>query len=865
MFKVRNVSRNLALVSLLLQSFAVNAQSTAVQVTPGDASQSSNKATISDEKTPVVTGEVERVEVTGSHIKRIEKETISPVQVINRKSLEKSGYNSVSDVLRDTTANSFGSVREDSGSNAAGVAHVNLRGLGSSNTLVLLNGQRLPTDAVTGAVDLNLIPMAAVERIEVLKDGASATYGSDALGGVVNVITRKNFSGTEVGYKQTTPSLTGGKREEVSLVNGVNRGKLNMINVVNYRKNEVVQSKDRDWSNNGYSMIGSPGSYRNASGTWIADSNCPAGDVVSSPSGNVCRFKHTDYSTELPDLEQVSMMTEANYKLSAKTKMKARMGGTQKNIKWSYAPAPGTFTIKGNVADTLGPGGTPLPGVTPGEDLQVRYRLKSLGTRDTEVKTNAFNVMLGSTTMIGSAWSLDTTVAHNRVNNEDKGVNGYALTSKLTQAIENGVFNPFDPNSDTSALNAARYEPLEKTMSELSSFEVKATGEIAEMEAGAVGMAIGATAFAQEYRDEFDERSVKGEVFGNAGSSGGGKRNVEAVFTEVSVPLTKKLEAQLAARYDNYSDFGDTVNPKVGFLYRATPKLLWRGSAGTGFKAPLMQDLYAATSNGFPTAIDAVACNKEKQLGGATPSCTPQQYQVTSSGNTGLKEEKSLSYNTGIVFEPNPDFNIGADLFLTKLDNVVGISYSDALLAESKGIDLKKYGVIVTRDANGYIDNIVAPMQNLSAQEISGLDLSTAVQVSKVRLSVEHSRLFYFKEEGFPGSGFKDKLGENGLPVWRTVSEISYAPGLRHDISVAAITIGGHEKAVKEEGDLPSYTSVDLMYTYSNKKLGVLTAGVKNLLGTTPPLDDSNPTQQLNVSLYDQIGKQFVTSYKASF
>ena len=156
-----------------------------------------SRASLKDQKAPPSEESVERIQVTGSHIKRIDIEGPSPVQILDRSDLDRSGYNSVADVLRDTTANSFGSLREASGSNASNVAHVNLRGLGSSSTLVLLNGQRLPSNAVTGSVDLNLIPMAAVERIEVLKDGASALYGSDALGGVVNIITRKDFSGTE--------------------------------------------------------------------------------------------------------------------------------------------------------------------------------------------------------------------------------------------------------------------------------------------------------------------------------------------------------------------------------------------------------------------------------------------------------------------------------------------------------------------------------------------------------------------------------------------------------------------------------------------------------------------------------------------
>lgn len=809
--------------------------------------------------------DVEKVEVTGSHIKRIEVEGASPVQVIDRKALEKSGYNSVSDVLRDTNANSFGSTKEQSGSNAAGVAHVDLRGLGSSSTLVLLNGQRLPSDAVTGAVDLNLIPMAAVERVEVLKDGASAIYGSDALGGVVNIITRQNFSGSEVSLAQTQPQLKGGSKKEISLVSGINRKKVSMVNVVHYRDNDTIYSRDRDWTNDGVSTTGSPGSYRNAGGSWNADSSCPPGQVATTPGGNFCTFKYSDFSTELPELEQFSLLSETNYELNQKVKIKARIGGTQKKANWSFAPAPGTFKIPGAVADTLGPGGTPLPGVTPGQDLQVRYRLADLGTRDTEVVSDSYNLLLGTTVQTSDTWEVSVTSTHSRVDTSDRGVNGYALTKSLTDAIESGQFNPFAPDGQKGSIEGTRYEPLEKTMSQLTSVELKAAGEIGELPAGAISLAVGTTITNQKYEDNFDAKSVAGEVFGNAGSSGGGQRDTQAVFSEVSFPVTSKLELQIAGRYDKYSDFGETANPKASLLYKPTKSLLLRASAGTGFKAPLMQDLYAATSEGFPTFIDDVSCKREQALGGATPACKPQQYLVTSSGNKGLMEEKSTSYNVGGIYEPNKSFSVGLDTFLTKLKNKVGIDYDDAMTAEANGVDLAKFGVVVTRDANGYIDNIVAPLQNLSAQEVSGVDLSSALRFGKMQLAVEHSRLFYFKEEGFPGTGLVDKLGKNGQPPWRNTVALNYNPAERHDISVSAMTIAGHEKSVASEGDLAEFTSVDMQYSFKTKSLGTFTAGVKNILGSTPPLDDSNPAKPLDETIYDQIGRQYFTSYKASF
>lgn len=811
------------------------------------------------------TKSVEKIQVTGSHIKRIDVEGPSPVQVIDQTQLEESGYNSVSDVLRDTSANSFGSMREHSGSNAAGVAHVNLRGLGSSSTLVLLNGKRLPRDGVTGAVDLNLIPMAAVERIEILKDGASALYGSDAIGGVVNIITKKDFSGNEVQLQQSVGEQEGGNKREISLVNGISRGKLNMTNVVHYRKNETVYSRDRTWSNVGVSPSGSPGSYRqvngdNTTGQWQVDPNCPDDRKIPFGGGERCSYNYAQHSTELPELEQASLMSETKYSVNALTDVHIRVGGTRKEAQWAFAPAPGTFRIPASVADGMG-----LPGVTPGSAVDYNYRLLELGNRVSKITEDAYDVLAGVKTGVGESWEVELSGGHNRIHRVDRGVSGYALTQKLIDKIASGGFDPSGTPGSRGNILDTGYEPVEIVTSEVAQVELKASGELAEMPAGPLGLAVGMQYTQQSYSDVFDLASVNNEVYGNAGSSGGGSRQTYSTFAEIGVPVTQKLELQVAGRYDNYSDFGDTVNPKVGMRYQATKSLMFRASAGTGFKAPLMTDLYASDSLGYPTFIDQVACNAERNAGGATPSCDPAQYEVTSSGNKGLKEEKSRSFNVGAIFQPNRKFNIGTDIWLTQLNNVVGIDYDSLTEAEAAGVDVSQYGVIVNRDSDGYIESIEAPLQNLSAQEVSGIDVTAGLNLGKVDLSMEHSHMFYFKEEGFPGTGQKDVLGENGRPAWRNTVTLGVLPVDRHKAFVSARTIAGHEKAVKEKGSLNPYTVVDLQYTWAPQNLGEFKFGVKNVAGTTPPLDDSDINNQLDDELYDQIGRQYYVGYTKGF
>jgi len=816
-------------------------------------------------KTPPPPAEpkAERMEITGSHIKRIDTEGASPVQTITRKQLDDAAVNSVGDVLRGVSANTFGSLRETNNSNAAGNAEVDLRGLGSSNSLVLLNGQRLPTDAITGAVDLNLIPEAAVERIEILKDGASAIYGSDALGGVVNIITRKDFNGSQVTTSQSTPEQRGGRRNDVSLVNGFNEGRLNMINIIQYRDNQPVYSRDRSWSNNGISNIGAAPAYRSGDGPSHVLS-CPPDQIKHTADGDVCSFKYSDYSAELPELKQFSMMSESNVEVNSKVKMTARIMGGQREVTTQLAPAPGNFTLKGgSLVDQLGPGGTQLPGTTSGQDLTISLRNMSGGNRENHITSYNVNALVGATIETGKNWNVEITASQNDVQTNNLGVNGYALTSAMQGQIQAGC-SPFDPARPCNFQNV-QYTPQESTRSQLSSLDAKTSGELAKFNDSSMGLALGASTTYAKYIDSFDDQSVNGGVFGNAGSSGRGDRSTRSAYSELSIPIFPKVELQLAERFDHYSDFGDTANPKAGLSYKLSKTVLLRGSAGTGFKAPLMQDLYAAKSIGYPSFIDHVACDAERKAGGDTSACAPQQYQVTSAGNKDLHQETSQAYSLGTVFEPTKEFNISSDFFWLRNHNVVGIDYEDLTLAQAQGIDPRQYGVTVTRDAQGNILNIDAPLQNLSEQQVAGFDISTGYVFKRVRVGVEHAQMFYFKEQGFPGLPFRNKLGEHGRPPWRNTVAVAYRPADRHDVTLAAQTTASQEKTIPEMGRMGIYTQYDVLYSYKSKSLGTFIAGVKNVFGTTPPLDDSDPTGQLNTTIYDQIGRQYYTGYKATF
>jgi iron complex outermembrane receptor protein len=378
---------------------------------------------------------VERLEVTGSHIKRIDVEGPSPIQMLDREFLDNSGYNSVSDVLRDITASAFGGARESAGSNAAGVATVNLRGLGADRTLVLLDGKRLPTDPISGAVDLNLIPMGAVQRIDILKDGASATYGSDALGGVVNIVTRKDFVGSEVSIRSSINKDEGGERTDASLLHGYANNKFRIIGVANFRTNKEIKSKDRKWSEEGYSTFAVPanrtpvtldgdGNITGSTGPMEPSPSCPA-DMLQN---GLCTFKYTEYSDEVPSIDQISVMLQAEYRISPDITAYARVIGNQNKVKWQYAPNAASYIDSTTVLGT---------------NYLVRDRMLELGPRISDGETKSFGIQTGLKGYMFDTWSWDITYDYNNLKRDVKNPGGYALNDRLTTLIQSGAYNPY--------------------------------------------------------------------------------------------------------------------------------------------------------------------------------------------------------------------------------------------------------------------------------------------------------------------------------------------------------------------------------------------------------------------------------------
>ena len=846
------------------------------------------------EKTQASLGEsMTEMPVTGSHIKRMRNNISPPIITIDRPSMEKTGYNSIADVLRDMTFSSFGSMRETSGTKTPGASHVNLRGLGAHRTLVLMNGKRIQKDALTQSTDLHLIPLESVERIEILKDSASAIYGSDALGGVVNIITRTNVNGSEVSFKQLISEETGGNQTEASITSGYSNSKLSITGLIHHRTNQAIYARHRNHAKVNLSSIGSSPSfrilnskkqpYRNTNGSVAVRSrlqttpDCPIERVFKSSNGDIiCQYNKADDMNMRPKISQNSATLSANFQANQEFNTFIRLNGSQRHTKWVSSPSPADseegLTIPGIRAKVYL---RKAQGLNKAFDrlkdtdfVDIHYRLMELGLRTSEVDTQHYNALTGATFDMGDNWEFEISASYSQSLRRDVGISGYTRSNDLKELLKNG-FNPLAPKGQRGNLKNLNYPTWSTSKSNLTSTEILATGKIFEMKPGSVELAIGTQAHNEVFHIDADEASKRGEVIGRAEHKLTGKRDVVSAYVELVTPITSHIEWSLAGRQDSYSDFGQAFSPKTSLYWKLSPYVLLRSSLEKGFKAPNMNDLYRTSSQSQPFFIDQVLCQQE---GGV--ACRPQQWLVEIQGNPNLKAEKSFSAYLGTTIQPLTNMSLSLDGWYMELKNQVDIDYETITAAESqlgRPHLRENFGIDITRDeASGTIQLIKSPIQNLAESTASGIDFttefSTYTGLGRWLLSIQHSHILYMKTTGLPGFTTKDKLRTAKHPPWRNTISLTYAPTYRQSGSIVARTIASHKKAYALMGNIKNYTELDLQYSYNGSWGGVISLGVRNILGTTPTIDDSNPVApEIAHSLYDGNGRMGWVQYKHIF
>ena len=860
--------------------------------------------------------QTQRVEITGSSIKRTDSETALPVTVITRDQIERSGAVSVEDVLHRVTASSAAFSDSSQGVGYA-TSNANLRGLGANSTLVLLNGRRLsnhPFGNVGGtvAVDLNSIPFAALDRIEVLRDGASAVYGTDAIGGVINFITRRDYTGGEVSLRYgDTEARIGGRETGASLAYGLGNERFNLLMTAHVAKSTRIRAVDQGLYLRGIQEI--PGSdpptsgrafpgrlvdYGLSPGAYVSDgtfkdvkfSPCdPVNTIVlkaadPSPNGKDikrCRFIYPATLDNLPDSEKSDLFGRLSYNLSAEHQLYAEASYARNHSIGRIAPVP-IDSSAGHVNAVTGeyphfafPVSSPyfpttlltslgfaapfdtipgMPGMT-----EVALRALPVGNRIND-NTNDQVRLVGGLRGVLAGWDYDTGLSYSRAAGSLQ-YRGYINEPRFLAALATGKINPFGPNdaAGTALLNTTLMEgPMRQSTSTTTSIDGKASRDLMAMAGGQMALAVGFDARREEANDRpVNDEYRQGLHIGGEGTVPQTKaaRTVLALFTELSLPIAKGLEASLAARYDHYSDFGSSVNPRATLRWQPTKALLLRAAAGTGFRAPSLWDVNSppAFTNTANSLVDP-----DCPAGFAGDPRCETQFNVRNSSTPGLKAEKSRQVSAGIVLEPMKDVSASLDYWeISKSDQIDSIG-GDALLTDTALY--ARYKSRIRRTADGFISYIETPVENLGGLRTAGIDLNvkaawTLAGLGRLGVELDGTYITRWTRQNGKDGPYVSYLGTAGdgatvqpVPRWQHTLVFDWATGAWGARLENQFVKGWTESAALVDANVGVATDYhvkdsdrwNLSGAYTGIKNLTLRLGVKNLFDKAPPFTASS-------------------------
>ncbi|AUD78397.1 TonB-dependent receptor [Kangiella profundi] len=675
--------------------------------------------------------EAESIVVTGSRIRQAQAEGANPVKVLDRATLDQSGLKTIGDILAqlpgsgsalNTRFNSSGNFGfpPDGGGVGAGAAQVALRHLDAKRTLVLVDGQRWvngsSASGVSNSVDLNTIPISIIDRVEILEDGASSIYGSDAIAGVVNIITRKDFEGMEINAYGGMFDEGDGETGQFDISFGANSDRLNVFFNVSHYDQQSVKALDRELSK---VPVPYTGVTRGSSGTpqgrfLFVDPNDQVNDLtindgvtgiptydVSNPGGpnddfhaftNNDRFNFSTYNLYVTPSQRTSIFGQVNYQVSDNVSFYTKAMYNNRKSTNQAAPEPifiGPDAGTGGLADTVGIHETnpynPF-GFTLDENNLIFIGRRPLegGPRvfkqnvDTTFIAMGFN---GSFMAGDNDYYWDVNYSHGKNDAQQTTYGSYNIRRIKNalgpladcQALEGCVpLNLTGGQGDGSGtITREMLDYIQPVMTDVSdnvidTFSANISADLFEMPAGYFSFAAGIES--REYRGSYqpDGLVVAGESNGVPSTPTRGEYDVDEYYAEFKVPLLKDMAAAeeltltLAARNSDYSTFGSETTTKFGALWRVTDEFMIRGAVSEGFRAPSIGELYAGASRYDATLTDRCSNYVGTQfqedceaLGiPDTYQQTNPQISITTGGNPDLDAERSDSTTFGFVYSP---------------------------------------------------------------------------------------------------------------------------------------------------------------------------------------------------------------------
>jgi iron complex outermembrane receptor protein len=874
---------------------------------------------------PASAQESQRIEITGSSIKRIDAETALPVQVLTRQDIQKSGATNVEQLMLTIGANTSSGAQmanAASGATTGSISSISLRGLTSIRTLVLVNGRRVAPYGIgfvgdSVSVDVGSIPIAMIDRIEVLKDGASAIYGSDAIAGVVNFILRRDFTGGELQLDAGDTQEGGAASKRAAATFGFGDGnRWNIVLSGSFQKDSALLGRDRDFASVGYSLPNGndPTSFH----TFPA--NVLDVETVATYGGNpawpncqlpyainrgpvddpFCVFDPSPLVTLLPKTERGTIMANGKFTFSDALEAFFEASFTKTKTRTVIQPVPFSFLFAlpaNNPLNGQAPwnglypegygalSGTPhglgsavttillRPGTPfyptelirsqladpddPLPPLTVFYRSNETGNRDTTDIAEAPRIVLGLRGL-AAGWDWEAALLRSQSKVRQVVDDGYPANSLILPILNSGRVNFFGPNTPdiVDELRATNFTGTAFSIdSRLTSIAARGSRELMKLAGGNAGLALGAEVRKEDYLFDPHPTIETGDISGYGGNflTTDKSRRVDAVFTELNLPLLKGLELNGAVRWDRYEGVGNSTTPKLSVRWQPLSQVVVRGAVGKGFRAPSLQDLYLPNTTGVttPGLSDPLRCATT-----ASRTDCSTQFATINGGNTELSPEKSTNKTLGVVLSPIPQLTLSLDAFRIDLEDTIANGVTPSVILA----DLDRYGSLITRgpvdpafpDLPGPIIQIDQTNINLGRTKVGGVDLDFRfVQpVAGARVTAALSGTYFTKYEtqnpdGTFANGLDTTNSATGgvVPRWKHYASIDYST------PTWGVTLG--QSWQKGYNDLPAttpgtpirrvgaYELYDVQARYTGFKDLELRAGIRNLLDKDPPYSNA--------------------------
>ncbi|WP_118179994.1 TonB-dependent receptor [Paraburkholderia phosphatilytica] len=866
------------------------ASATAATDTPASASATAAApAAASGASAASASGSVQKmqgIQVTGSLIRSSDKVGFNQVQKVTQKDIQDSGAVSVADYLRDTAANSANSWNEgQSGNFAAGASGIALRGLSEKYTLVLVDGQRVTpyafySNSVDSFFDLNTLPLNIIDHIDIVKTGAVSEYGSDAVAGVVNIITKHNYQGLQ---------LDGNLGSSVDGHGGNGTGKFGILggfgNLTSDGYNFTVAASvyktngsslaDRDATANedfsnlpGGSSLLAPSYWTTASGSLAALSSCPYGSTVKSAAtnastagstGTICGYNAASQMSIVPESERANAKIHGDFKIDDNTTAFVDFWESYNQTKqnqgvWKNTVDGSTLVYDASTGLLSGFNNT-VPASNPYNPYGTATALTYTFPKTVTDTTNS-EFWRASTGVKGSFslphlgdWDWQTSYGHSE-SIVDNTISNQLNAKVLEEIYQDGTYDFANPSATPNATNGLYMDATNIAVSKLDVVDATlSTPNLFHLPTGDVGFGIGAQAFHQteDLREGYE--STEGLIVNPDLQTVNGARSVGAVYYQFDIPLLRNLTFSQSGRYDHYSDVGGAFSPRFALRYQPVSAFTTYASYSRGFRAPTF-----------------VEDGNSKSLGYQTDPSGDDVTTVTE-GNSKLEAERTKNFNIGFQLSPARNTDLGFDWYRIHIDNVIGENWNTAT---------------AVTDSSGNVEYYELQYQNLGSLDTSGFEASfrqaLPTKIGTFTLSADWAYVdtFWFSQDGteYNGAGNNLLISQpfgGSFPRWRGNTTLSWA-WHKWNAALTWLYTGPYTQAIDTSagnaGKVASYSQFNLMMTYSGFKNWTVYGGVNNLFNRVPPWDSvwaySLSQTGYDQSLYEYYGRyvQIGATYK---